>query len=209
MSLSKRSSLVAVAVAVGNSLRRLGVRAVLTGGACASFHSKGAYHSGDLDFVVVGRATATQIDAAMAAVGFARKDNRYVHPRARFFVEFPRGPLAVGAEYRIRPVERRVRGGRVLMLSATDSCRDRLAAFYHWSDRQSLSVAVWIAVRSRVNLGTLRRWSAAEGAAGGFAEFEGELARVRARDRVGSLRRARPARTPRAEPRRLSGKRSG
>jgi len=198
VSLGKRSSLAAVAAAVGDALRHHGVRAVLTGGACASLYSGGAYHSADLDFVVIGSATVTQIDSALGGLGFRRKDNRYVHPRARFFVEFPRGPLAVGAEYRIRPVERRIRGGRVLMLSATDSCRDRLAAFYHWSDRQSLSVAVWIAMRNRVNHATLRRWSAAEGAAVAFAEFERELARASARDRdrTRRRRRLRPA-TPR------------
>jgi hypothetical protein len=67
------------------------------------------------------------------------------------------------------------------MLSATDSCRDRLAAFYHWGDRQSLTVAAWIAVRNRVNVGALRRWSAAEGAADRFVEFDAETKRIRRR----------------------------
>jgi hypothetical protein len=65
------------------------------------------------------------------------------------------------------------------MLSATDSCRDRLAAFYHWNDRQSLRVAVLIARRARVDMKRLRAWSAVEGAAGKFAEFGRELGRGR------------------------------
>jgi len=147
--LSERSSLGAVAAAVARALRSHDIRAVLTGGACATLYSNGAYYSEDLDFIVIGPATRAQMDAAMGSVGFTRRQNQYVHRRSRFYVEFPRGPLAIGGDYRIRPVQRRVGQGRIPMLSATDSCRDRLAAFYHWNDRQSLAVAAEIAVRSR------------------------------------------------------------
>lgn len=68
-----------------------------------------------------------------------------------------------------------MRRARALVLSPTDSCRDRLAAFYHWNDRQSLEVAVAIARRNRVNMAAIRRWSIAEGAARGFDEFLAEL----------------------------------
>ena len=56
-------------------------------------------------------------------------------------VEFPAGPLAIGDDDLVEPVELRVGRTRVPALSATDSCRDRLAAFYHWRDLQSLRVA--------------------------------------------------------------------
>lgn len=46
----------------------------------------------------------------------------------------------------------RVGRGRTLALSPTDACRDRLAAFYHWSDRGGLAAAVAIAQRHRVNM---------------------------------------------------------
>lgn len=65
------------------------------------------------------------------------------------------------------------------MLSATDACRDRLAAFYHWSDRQRLQVALAIARRHRVSLPIMRRWSATEGFADAFDEFARELKRHR------------------------------
>jgi len=179
--LSERSSLGAVAAAVAGALRTHRIRAVLTGGACAALYSEGAYHSRDLDFIVVESATRKEMDTAMESIGFTRRRDRYVHPRARFYVEFPRGPLAIGGEYRIRPVTRSTSHGRMLMLSATDSCRDRLAAFYHWGDRQSLTVAAWIAARNRVNLATLQRWSTAEGAAEGFEQFVTETRRIRHR----------------------------
>jgi hypothetical protein len=78
------------------------------------------------------------------------------------------------------------------MLSATDSCRDRLAAFYHWGDRQSLTVAAWIAGRNRVGMAALRRWSAAEGAADRFQEFVAEKKRIQRRS--AGVRRPRRAR---------------
>ncbi len=140
----------------------------------------------------------------MASVGFRRRRDRYVHPRLPFYAEFPRGPLAVGGDYRIKPVERARGRARTLALSPTDSCRDRLAAFYHWGDRQSLAVAVAIATRNAIKLAAIRRWSADEGAAGLFEEFMAELARARrragARGRrsVGSPRRY-PGRMPRLE----------
>ena len=55
--------------------------------------------------------------------------------------------------------------------SPTDSCRDRLAAFYHWDDRQSLEVAIQIARRQRVNQALIRRWSDEEGFAEMYQEF--------------------------------------
>jgi len=134
-----------------------------------------------MDFILVGHVTQAALDAAMSSVGFKRKGDRYLHSRARFYVEFPRGPLAIGRDYRLRPVEHRLRRARALVLSPTDSCRDRLAAFYHWNDRQSLAVSVSIALRNRVNLAAIRRWSIAEGAAHGFDEFLAELKATRRR----------------------------
>src|SRR5262249_37827932 len=162
-----------------------GIQAVLTGGACASLYSAGAYHSRDLDFVVIGEPSRSLMDTAMAATGFVRRGDRYLHARARFSVEFPRGPLAIGGAHRIRPVMVSTAHGRIRMLSATDSCRDRLAAFYHWGDRQSLTVAAWIAGRNRVGMASLRRWSEAKGAADRFGEFVFEMRRMHGRTRAG------------------------
>ena len=78
-------------------------------------------------------------------------------------------------------------GGAVRTLSATDSCRDRLAAFYHWADRQSLDVAVLIALRNRVDMRKISGWSAREGAAQGYGQFVRELARARRRSRKRDL----------------------
>lgn len=168
-------------MAVGDALRRFGIRAVLSGGACASLHSGGIYQSQDADFVIVGKCTVTELDDAMASVGFRREQSRYVRDGIRFFVEFPAGPLGIGQDFQITPVWRSMRGARMLTLSATDSCRDRLAAFYHWKDRQALTAAVAIALRHRVRMKRIREWSGEEDSATEFDLFRSELELARAK----------------------------
>jgi len=169
-----------VASIVSSSLRAAGVDAVLTGGACATIYSGGAYMSHDLDFIIQSGGQRQVVDEALAGSGFKRSGDRYVHQRTALFVEFPRGPLAIGDDLKIRPVRLRVGRGWTRALSATDSCRDRLAAFYHWSDRQSLAAAVAIARRHRVDMAVIRRWSKREGAEAEFEEFRSALAYARA-----------------------------
>ena len=183
MKVTRRSSLSEVAACVATALSAGGIRGVLTGGACATLYTRGVYQSSDLDFVIQSAATRSQLDAAMREIGFERQGDQYVHPATPFFVEFPPGPLAIGGDFRIQPVEYSIRRRTVLALSATDSCRDRLAAFYFWNDRQSLRTAVQIAARQTVDLDLVRVWSIEEGHRAGFEEFKHELALVRRRRR--------------------------
>lgn len=177
MNLTARSSLAVVAACVGDALARSKIRAVLTGGACATLYSKGEYQSSDLDFILQSAVKPQELDAVMASIGFRRAGNYYRHSKTAFIVEFPAGPLGIGRDIDIRPVVFRIAGIGVRALSATDSCRDRLAAFFHWNDRQSLITAVQIARHHRVNLRTIRAWSVREGASDKFSEFVEILAR--------------------------------
>ncbi len=85
MKLSRRSSLADVAVATGDALRRAGIRAVLTGGACANLYSGGVYQSSDADFVLAGHCSTKDVDRALAALGFTREGDRYVHRLVAFY----------------------------------------------------------------------------------------------------------------------------
>ena len=152
---------------------------MLTGGACATIYSDGAYLSHDLDFIIRAGGNRAALDKTMAAAGFSRSHDRYVHPATAFFVEFPRGPLSIGEDADITPSRLKIGRTTIPALSATDSCRDRLAAFYHWSDRHSLRSAVEIAIRRRVNMTTIRRWSEREGHQDRFHEFREAVARRR------------------------------
>ncbi len=178
MKLTKRSSLAEVAGCVAEALARDGIRAVLTGGACATLYTEGEYQSFDLDFVLQSATTVRNLEAAMGAIGFRKTGNHFAHPRTRFLVEFPAGPLGIGVDLDIKPVTYQVGRVGVKMLSATDSCRDRLAAFYHWNDRQSLAAAAEIGRRRRVNIEAIRRWSTREGMTDKFRAFLESLGRV-------------------------------
>lgn len=181
MTIGAHSTLRQTVAAVSRALRTHGIAAALTGGACASVHSDGDYVSHDLDYILLAAVRQPALDAALASEGFRRDGDRYVHPESPFFVEFPRGPLAIGDDDVVSPVVFKVGATAVLGLSATDSCRDRLAAFYHWDDRQSLDAAVKVARRRRVDLRRIRTWSQREGQAAKYEEFVTELRRARFR----------------------------
>lgn len=176
-----RSSARDVASAIAAALESKGLRAVLSGGGCASIYTAGRYQSVDLDFILQGPGTQPQLDEAMASAGFTREETQYFHPHARYYVEFPPGPLSIGADYRIEPIEVHWRGRRLRLLSPTDSCRDRLAGFYYWNDRQGLDVAVRIAARHEVDMDKIQEWSQRERALPRFRSFLEELARFRRR----------------------------
>lgn len=179
MTLTSRSTLAEVAFAAGTALHRHGIRATLTGGACAAIYTEGDYVSKDLDFVIQGArpVTTAALDLALGELGFRRRGTEYRHPLLALYIDFPPGPLAIGGSHEVTPVELRRGRRRLRTLSATDSCRDRLAAFFHWDDRQSLALAVVIARRQPVNLRRVAAWSRAEGHAEKYGEFRRALRR--------------------------------
>ncbi|MGH9367153.1 MAG: hypothetical protein ACRD3M_05715 [Thermoanaerobaculia bacterium] len=174
---------------MSRALEEARIRAVLSGGACAAIHTAGLYQSVDLDFIVHGDVSRDRLDAAMVTLRFERRGDRYLHPSCRFYVEFPPGPLAIGSDYEIRP--ELVRAGRfqVRTLSATDSCRDRLAAYLHWGDSQSLETAVLIGIRNDVDLKSIRAWAEKEGRLDRFEEFRARLEIARRRQSARSRRK--------------------
>lgn len=183
MKLGPRSSLTQVVMCVGAALESARIHAVLTGGACANFYSSGAYLSNDADFVLTGTVTRAELDEAMRTVGFSRVRDHYRHPTAPFVVEFPAGPLAIGRDHTLRPRLITSANGRVRLLSATDSCRDRLAQFYFWRDKQGLRSAVEIAIQRRVDMTAIRSWSVSEECLEKFEQFKQALEVARRRSK--------------------------
>jgi chromosome segregation and condensation protein ScpB len=54
----------------------------------------------------------------------------------------------------------------------------RLAAWYHWKDRQSLIHALWVAERQPVKIQKIKKWSENEGESEKFAEFLAEYKKL-------------------------------
>jgi len=65
----------------------------------------------------------------------------------------------------------RTKYGSLKLLSPTDCIKDRLAAYYHWDDPQSLEQALMVAKRCRIDLREIERWSKVEGKEEKFTEF--------------------------------------
>jgi len=104
----------------------------------------------------------------MLEIGFV-PENRYLkHPQVNLLVEFPSGPPAVGKEPIGDINEIEFTTGVLRLLSPTDCVKDRLAAYYHWDDLQSLEQAVLVAQSNNIDMSEVMRWSKEEGKADAF-----------------------------------------
>jgi hypothetical protein len=158
-----------LAAFVAEHLRTRGIDVVLVGGACICIYSDNKYRSFDLDFITTGITSRKNIRAALAEINFTEEKRYFKNQETDFFIEFPSGPLAIGDEPPGEISTLSYTTGVLRLLSPTDSVKDRLAAYYHWKDRQSLEQAVLVAGNNPVDLDEVRRWSAREGFA---EEFE-------------------------------------
>src|SRR3954469_14296799 len=114
----------------------------------------------------------------MASLGFERKGRMFSHPRTALFVEFPAGPLAIGDEV-IRETEvgeKRTVSGTIRLLTPTQCVMDRLAAYLHWNDLQSLDQAVMVASSQNISFAKLEAWARREGVTDKFRKFKQQLA---------------------------------
>jgi hypothetical protein len=165
--IDESSSLEDVCFEVAAALDRSEIHGVLTGGSAATVYAPQAYGSMDADFVLASVPERKRLQAALAGIGFAPNpgSGMFAHPRTRFTVDFPKGPLAVGGDY-VRETAVLERGNmRLRILTPTDCVRDRLAHFYHWNDYTALSAAVAVADshRASIEFELLRAWTEREG----------------------------------------------
>jgi hypothetical protein len=159
---------------VYEALRERGIDAFLSGGAVVSIYTKNKYESFDLDFV--SYADRARIKEVMLSLGFSMDRGRmFVHPATQFTVEFPGSAARVGEALVTQFNELKTPAGVLRLLTPTDCVKDRLAAFYHWSDRQGLDQAVWVAMAHPVKLEEIKRWSKGEGRAEEFELFKEAL----------------------------------
>jgi hypothetical protein len=68
--------------------------------------------------------------------------------------------------------------GTLVLMTPTDSVKDRLAAYYHWNDQQALEQALMVAEAQRINYSEIKRWSEREGHSEKHREFLKRLRRV-------------------------------
>uniref|UniRef100_E6Q0R8 Protein containing DUF1814 n=1 Tax=mine drainage metagenome TaxID=410659 RepID=E6Q0R8_9ZZZZ len=167
MPISSSSSLVDVCFAVCTAMDLIGTTVVLSGGSAATFYAPDAYQSRDADFIVTLRGDRREGAGVMTALGYTEQQSGiYVHAENQYTVEFPVGPLAIGEEL-VTTWHTATRGNeRLHVLSRTDCVRDRLAAFYFFSDRSALAAAIAVCQRGEVDDRKIQSWSVREGEEG-------------------------------------------
>lgn len=162
-----------LAAFVSSHLRRYGIEVVLSGGSCVSIYTQNKYASLDLDFIDFGSIGLRKLKKVLEGIGFFYQKDRYFKSSATdIFLEFPPGPLSVGEEPVKEIVTLNFPTGELRIISPTDCVKDRLAAYYHWGDRQSLEQAVLVAQDNEIDLNEIERWSMAEGNLAVFQEIK-------------------------------------
>ena len=173
----KNISIKDLAGLVSSQLNKHNLEVILTGGACVTIYSKNKYQSLDLDFVTyAAEDQPKEITVAMKKLGFKRAaEGFFEHSNCKYIVEFIPPPLAIGREPVKKIDEMKTKQGTLKLLSPTDCVKDRLAAYYHWNDPQSLEQAIMVAKRQKVDLKEIKRWSKLEGHEKKYANFLKEL----------------------------------
>lgn len=144
-------------------LNNHGIQVALSGGSVVSIYAQDKYVSLDLDFINLRHTTRQQLKTVLKEIGFEEQKRYFVNNETEFFIEFPAGPLAVDNEPVAKLVELQFKTGVLRLLSPTDCVKGRLAAFYHWGDRQCLQQAVWVAQMKQIDWNEVERWSKQEG----------------------------------------------
>ncbi len=160
---------------VQSHLKEKGIDVVLSGGAAVGIYSAGEYVSRDLDLINCYHTRRRTIREAMEEIRFTEEGRYFNHPETDYLVEFPPGPLTVGEESVKQVDEIKYSTGILRVISPTDCVKDRLAAYYHWGDMQSLSQAVMVARRNDIDIGEIDRWSTAEGKQDQFMMIKNKL----------------------------------
>jgi hypothetical protein len=167
------SSLREIAFEVCTALDRAGATAVLSGGGAATLYAPQAIQSFDLDFILTMHGGRAGTGHVLQELGYRLAGHHYEHAESKFIVEFPPGPLAIGDELITDWDTLREAAKLLHLITPTDACRDRLAAFYHFHDRSALdqALAIHAAQGKRIDLARIERWSEREGSSSRFAEF--------------------------------------
>lgn len=164
MAINRKTSPAELAARVSQALDAAGIMATLSGGAAVSIYSENRYQSKDLDFVTAER--KKHLMAALEPLGFRLAADRrhFEHPDTDLFLEFPPAPLGFGR--RQVPQEDipllKTRWGPLRIITPTQCVMDRLAAYWHWSDRQSWDQAVMVASSCPVDFADLARFAKEE-----------------------------------------------
>ncbi len=154
-----------------SELEKNNIEVVLSGGSCVEIYSRGDYTSYDLDLINRYNETFFKIKDVMLNLGFKEEGKYFIHEDTKYFIEFPSGPLGVGDEPVNKIDKIDTKYGTLKLLTPTDCVKDRLAAYFHWDDEQSLTQAVWVASKNDIDIDNIKKWSIKEQSLEKFNKF--------------------------------------
>jgi len=145
-------SLVEVAAAVATHLRVYGIEVVIVGGSAITSHVPQVYTSMDIDFAVTSGSDRRTIARALNEIGFQQRGRIFAHPDTTYTLDFVADTPYIDREPVYDFAEIRTSIGSVRVYHLEDAIADRIAAFLHWSDSESLDVAERSATAARDRL---------------------------------------------------------
>ncbi|MFH1654401.1 MAG: hypothetical protein ABIE74_10170 [Pseudomonadota bacterium] len=158
-------------------LKECGFDVVLVGRACAAVHAGNMMHVDRFDFMMENF-PIEEVQSKLKKFGFRPVDLRtFKRSDCPYTLNFPAPPVTVGDELVTEYTKVKSKYGEYKLLNATDCVRCRLTTYYRWGDEEALSDALQIAVKKKIDIKLVERWSAREWAMEKFREFLNELAK--------------------------------
>ncbi len=152
----RRASLIEVAAQAAQCLERAGIPVAVVGGSAITAYAPKVYTSKDIDFAAIKGARRREFAQAVGELGFRATGRDFVHPQSPFSLDLVADTPYVDQ----RPITKfstiKTRFGPVRVYTFEDAIADRIAAFLHWGDSQSLDVAER-AVTARADLSSWAR----------------------------------------------------
>lgn len=158
-----KTSIVELATIVADHLQQHDIEVVLVGGLAVEIYTENLYLTKDIDMVNTNYKSPQELRDAMSKLGFQKKGRVFVNDTTEISVEFPTGPLSVGDELVGKTTIAKVAKGKIPILDVSDVIKDRLAAYIHWQDRQSLVQALAILLKHPTNRTSLKNFCDREG----------------------------------------------
>lgn len=158
-----KTSIVELATIVADHLQQHDIEVVLVGGLAVEIYTENLYLTKDIDMVNTNYKSPQELRDAMSKLGFQKKGRVFVNDTTEISVEFPTGPLSVGDELVAKTTIAKVAKGQIPILDVSDVIKDRLAAYIHWQDKQSLVQALAILLKHPTNRAALKTFCDREG----------------------------------------------
>jgi hypothetical protein len=130
-----------LAATVASHLKRHGIEVVVVGGSAITAHVPDVYTSMDIDFAVTSGVDRRKISSALRDLGFHEHGRVYASPATIYVLDFVADIPYIDQHAVTDYVDLRTAAGTFRVYRLEDAVADRVAAFIHWSDSESLDVA--------------------------------------------------------------------